>query len=240
MWPNWLKAQRLDLDAELSAIAQNEQVPWRRVAPVATALRDIARRDGTEALRVRLMNMVDDAGSNDSDAFRVVEATLAKVANARPYIAVLRRMIDFTTRADEAIGDSLLFWGSVAIPLDQRMELLQRLIWIDDDYYWRPKDWANLPAPLNRLSFSALSYQLVRQEPIAGFPALQPWLDNVTSLNGGESTVADVAMGILYRLRNQQPRRVWSAIANGGSRCDRLLYRLAASGSRVARICCQR
>ena len=229
---SWLQAQRIDLDGELSTIAHDEQVSWRHVATAAMALRDFGRRDGIESLCARLMHLVEDAGTNDSLAIRVVEGTLLKVADARPYSAVLNRMVDFTTKADESLDDSLLFWRSVPMPLRERMGLLERLVSLDSYYGWRSKDWAMSLGPLEYLThFSMVVYQLVQEEPNVGILALHPWLDNTTKLSGGEATVADVAMGILYRLRKQQTQLVWSVIIKAGAQCDKLITRLAMNDS---------
>jgi hypothetical protein len=231
---DWLQAQSFDLDRELTTILQGEQVSWRHVAVVASALRDTERRDGADALRILLMLLVENAETSNSRAFRVVEETLVKVANAQPYAGVLDRMVDLVTSSAmsrESGYESLEFWRSVPIPLRQRLDLLQQLIPISGDAYdWEPKHWSGLPEPEENPSrrpatFAMLAYQLVNQGPAIGIPALLPWFDDDRRLDSG-TTVADVAMGILHQLSQRHPQLVWSSIIKADDPGSSLVYRL--------------
>ena len=257
---DWLQAQGLDVDSELTAIF-TEESSWRRVGPIASALRDVGRRHGLEALRTQLARLIQDpgtAGILDPGtagilAFRIAEVTLAKIADAQPYGDVLGRMADMTIAAvglNDVFSDlyvAVEFWRSVPLPLVQRLDLLRRLSRCDNYYHWRAGDWARWDDrteswPPNR--YSMLTYNLVREEPVTGIPALIPWLDDdtalagdrnplitgydVTTLGAGEATVADVAMGIFYQLRMEQERLVWAAMIEAGERCHMLIGQLAS------------
>jgi hypothetical protein len=228
---DWLQAQRLDLDGELAAMVHDKNRSWRHVTPIASALRDVGHRVGVEALRSRLMQVINDAGTAHSLALRVTENTLVKMADAQPYTAVLDRMIDLTIRSPETFDLSIGFWRSVPVPLPTQIGLLRRLIPLDSDYPLRPKDWAIWRGPGpgwgSDSTYSMLVYHLVEREPAAGIPALLPWLDDVTPLSGGEATIAHVAMWIFYRLRRQEERHVWSAVTKASGQCHTLIYRLA-------------
>jgi hypothetical protein len=229
---DWLQAQSLDLDGELTAIARGEQGSWRHVAPVASALRDVERRDGAEALRTRLIHLIENAATDDTPALTVAESTLLKVGDARPYAAVLDRMVHLITGSDDFIHYSITFWRTVPVPFQQRIDLLQRLVPADDSYYWRPKDWhlgrdSGQESGRDADSFSILVYQIVYREPALGITALLPWLDDVTPLRDREARVADVAMGIFYQLRRRQEHPVWSAMTKAGAKCQVLIRQLA-------------
>jgi hypothetical protein len=243
---DWLKAQCLDLDTELATIQGDESYSWRRIAPLAYALRDVARRAGEEALRARLMELLDAASDATGSACHVVMDTLVKIANASPYRSVLDGIAELTldqarSGPHEFMGqiDSAAFWRNVPVPLSERLDFLRRLVPIDDHYLSqvRPRDWAwwdldDFDVNPN-IYYSALCLRLVMQEPAAGLPLLLPWLDDRTQLSpgaGAESTVADVAMGILFRLRRQQEERAWNVMVQAGfRRCESLIRQLVES-----------
>jgi hypothetical protein len=239
---DWLKAQSLDLSAELATIQCDESYSWRRIAPVAYALRDVAGRAGEEALRTQLMELVDAAPDATGNACGVVMDTLVKIADARPYRYVLAGIAQLTLYQARSgryafMGqiDSTAFWRNVPIPLSEKLGFLRQLVPIDDHYisHFRPQDWARWD--INDLDpiiyYSALCAQLVAQESAVGLPLLLPWFDDGTRLTGGsESTVADVAMGILFRLRRPQEEQVWNVMVQAGlRRCGSLIQQLVDS-----------
>ena len=237
---DWLQAQRLDLESELGAVARGESRSWRRIGPVASALRDIARRKGAESLNTRLSRLLGYAGTYDTLTFQVIEETLLKVADARLYGVILKRMIDLTVGALEsgARVRSTGFWRSVPLPVSDRLDLLRRLVPFEASYPWRSQDWlrwhGGSPEDLGSFGNSSFTFHLVQGDPQLGIPALRSWLDDNTRLEDGEATVAHVAMGILYQLRGQQGRQVWSVMAELGERCGPLLnasHRTIRSGS---------
>jgi S1-C subfamily serine protease len=249
---DWLQAQRLDVDSELAAILADRHGSWRRIGPVASALRDIGGSHDSDALRARLAWLVENPGDASDLAFRIAAVTLAKIADTEPYGDVLDRMAEITiTRACSfdlyfLSSEATEFWRSISVPLVQRLGLLRRLCLCENYYPWRPKDWARWGEWDNdstavKGNYAVLAYNLVRQEPAAGIPGLMPWLDDTTMLAGdweaalesgsvlelGEATVADVAMCILYQLRTVQERLVWAAMIAAGERCYTLVHQLA-------------
>jgi hypothetical protein len=230
---DWLQAQRLDLESELRALTHGRGSSWRRIGPVASALRDVARREGAEALNARLLRLLENVGALDILTFQLIEEVLVKVADARPYGVVLSRMADVTVAALRS-GIQLSstgFWRSVPVPVPDRLELLRHLISFESDYPWRSKDWSRWdgrsPEDMSVYGNSAAAFHLIEREPELGIPALRSWLDDNTLLEGGEATVADVAMGILYQFRRRQEREVWSVMAKAGDRCGLLINGLA-------------
>jgi len=242
---DWLQAQSLDLTSELAAIRRGS---WRQVGPIASALREIGRRSGSDALHERLTVLVENPGDSRSLAVRLAEATLAKIADAEPYNDLLARIAEMTVTGVGSFDfyffspESIGFWRSIPLPLVQRLGLLRQLCRCDNYYHWRAKDWADwgnwAESTAAEYDYAALAYNLIRQEPATGIPALVPWLSDTTKLAGdqdgsdsflgrGEATIADVAMGILYRLRTEQERLVWEALINGSERCSTLLRQLA-------------
>jgi hypothetical protein len=212
---DWLMAPAVDLDTALRQLGGRN---FRRVGAIASALRAVERRDGADALRGRLDSLFDQTGAEEfgTPQRHLIEETLLKIADARPYISVLRRLADLEAGANDRLarfGD-LAFWRSVPLPLNDRLGLLRDLVTNDNYRPWRPKDWAMMPGDWRRADYSpaALTFVLVAENPAEGTRALMSWCADERRLEGGEATVADVAMGILYRLRNQDPEGVWHVI----------------------------
>jgi S1-C subfamily serine protease len=250
---DWLQAQRLDVDDELAAILAGPGRSWRRVGLVASALREVGRLHGSDAMRAVLARLVGNSGGASDLAFQIAAVTLAKVADSEPFMDILHHMAGITVNGAGSVNyyfnyndDVTEFWRSVSLPAVQRLDLLRRLCLCDNYFPWRPKDWAPQLAawldssPVADSRYGAIAYALVRQDPTAGIPALLPWLDDETPLADdssasaeggirlgvGEATVAHVAMGILYLLRTEQERLVWAAIKTAGERCRELISRL--------------
>ena len=237
---DWLQARAFDLDSELTATISDESTSWRKVGPIAAALRDVELSLGQDALEDRLMRLVEGSRNTECPAFRVVEDTLVKIFDASPYGRVLELMIELTfspeTRsylldiygnADPAHMD---FWRSVPLPLSQHLDLLRQLCPLNDYYHWRPKDWAanaHWPPGFTSGSYPALAFHLVSQDPSTGIPALIPWLSDRTSLARGEAVVAHIAMGILYSLRIKYESLVRQVMIGAAHECEDLISRLA-------------
>lgn len=249
---DWLQSRGLDLDGELTAISHGS---WRRVGPIASALREIARRDGPEALNTRLAQLVENPGDARYLAFRIAAVTLTKVADAQPYGDVLDRMaqmivtqVGYSDLYFVANPEPAEFWRSIPLPLAQRLDLLKRLCLCINYYPWRAKDWAVMWGQwahdvfISETNYGMLTFNLVRQDPAAGIPQLTSWLGDTRELAGdfespserggsilghGEARVASVAMCILYQLRTEQESLVWAAMIAGGELCSPLVYQLA-------------
>jgi hypothetical protein len=238
---DWLQARTVDLNRDLAAIISHDSSSWRRVGPIAAALRDVESSQGPDALRDLLVVLVEGSGTTESPAFRVVEDTLVKISDALPYRQVLDRMVELTVSPqaqsylDEVYGFAdpahIDFWRSVPLPLPERLDLLRNLCPLNDYYHWRPKDWAanaNWPTPgFVSHSYSALALYLVSQDPPTGIPALVSWLEDRTPLVGDEATVAHIAMGILYSLRFTREGPVRQVMIDAAHLCQDLFIRLA-------------
>jgi hypothetical protein len=211
---DWLMAPAVDLDTALRQIGGRN---FRRVGAIASALLAVERRDGADALRGRLDSLLDQTGAEEfgTPQRQLIEETLLKIADARPYISVLRRLADSQAGANDYLARfaELAFWRSIPLPLNDRLGLLRDLVTNDNYRTWRPKDWA-MPGDWRSEIYSpaALTFVLVAENPAEGTRALMSWCADERRLEGGEATVADVAMGILYRLRNQDPEGVWHVI----------------------------
>jgi hypothetical protein len=239
---DWLQAQTLDLESELTAILRGDRSSWRLAGPIASALRDVESRDGHEALHAQLMRLVQSCGRVRSLAFRIAEGTLGKISGAQPYRDVLDLMADLTIAAlsdksphnlDRLLGSHLMgFWRSVPLPLPQYLELLRRLSQLEHYYHWRSKDWVRLkdwPQEENLAhDYAALVYSLVSESPATGIPALTEWLDDSSPLLGGEATISDVAAGILYKLRFERMSLIWNALTDAGRKSWSLLGQISA------------
>ena len=238
---DWLRARTLDLDSELAAIISDESTSWRRVGPIAAALRDVEVSQGHDALRDRLVCLVEGSRTTECPAFRVAEDTLIKISDARPYSEILKLMVGLTFSPEtqayliDIYGSADLahveFWRSIPLPLPQRLDLLQQLCPLNDYYHWRPKDWAGNThwptAAFASYSYSALALYLVSQDPPTGIPALIPWLSDHTPLVGDEAMVAHIAMGILYSLRIKHEDLVRQVMIDAAHQCGDLVARLA-------------
>jgi hypothetical protein len=168
-----------------------------------------------------------------------VEAVLESIPDASPYTDVLELMRELTVariahgggsgKGLDRLFRSLEFWRSVPLPIELHLGFLRQLAVIDDSYGWRSQDWnsADLTGPFRSSAYSTIAFTLVRDNPRAGIPALLPWLDDGSSLAGGEATVAEAAMGILYHFRQRHPDLVRQMVLGAGDKADALVFRLA-------------
>lgn len=237
---DWLQARTLDLDHELTAIGSGGDSQWRRVGPIAAALRQVELGRGPGVLCGLLVRLLQDSGDLDSAAFRVTADTLIKLSDARPYGQVLEFVVKLALASaanrdrhqafSAADPDLVVFFRSVPLPLAQRLSLLHQLCRLDGYYRWRPKDWASnsyRPSATASDSYGALALYLVSQDPTAGIPALIPWLADRTPLAGDEAAVAHIAMGILYHLRSSYESVVRQILIGFPEQCEDLYARLA-------------
>jgi hypothetical protein len=248
---DWLKAQRIEVGAELSRIIDDADISWRRIGPVAAALRDLERRSGPQELAASLQRLVDDCPI-EGLGLRLAIVTLGKIVDARPYVDVLtsmaRRIVSVVI-STEGDGQQLLarliainlraddFWVRAPLPTGQLLRLLREFLPSEHSYPWRPRDWSTwrLSDQLQGLGggwnfswrHSVSVADIVAHDPGPGIAELLTWLDDKTGLVDHEATVADVAMGVLYQLRKDLPTDVWLAVARTTRKCFPLITQLA-------------
>lgn len=137
----WLQGAHADLDLL--------PVPGHRPGPVVQALLRLAAREGSVQLTFRLAELVPMATAPAAGtpaphavdgrwwAARVLSGVLLRVPDARPYTGVLRLLADRITERSlraggfphtglEAFGP--WFWERLALPDEDRMDLLRRLL----------------------------------------------------------------------------------------------------------------
>jgi Trypsin-like peptidase domain len=236
---DWLMTQRIDVDQELSGFVQRSDISWRKIGPVSAALRDIESREGAQALASRLQQLVEDTPV-DGPAFHLAKITFVRIADPQNYGPVLEymasRIVSYLSSADgqDPRQDAVVlfaddFWTTIPLPTGQRIRLLHEFIRFETDYPWRPRDWRSF-----RLSDQSLAWRqsffvgrAIAQDPHPGLEELVSWLDDGTALDGGEASVADVAMGILYHLRESLGPDIWLVLAKFMEKCEPLIMRLA-------------
>jgi hypothetical protein len=233
---DWLMTQRIDVDQELSGFVQRSDISWRKIGPVSAALRDIESREGTQALASRLQRLVEDT-QVDGPAFHLAKITFARVADPQNYSRVLEcmagRIVSYLSGADPRLDAVELFaddfWTTIPLPTAQRIRLLHEFIRFETDYPWRPRDWGSWRLWGGTFSWrqSVSVGRFIAQDPEPGLEELVSWLDDDTALDGGEASVADVAMGILYHLRESLGPDIWLILTKFMEKCEPLIMRLA-------------
>lgn len=233
---DWLMTQRIDVDEELSGFVQRSDISWRKIGPVSAALRDIESREGTQALASRLQQLVEDTPV-DGPAFHLAKITFARIADPQNYLEVLecmaRRVVSYLSGAAPRLDAIVLFaddfWTTIPLPTRQRIRLLHDFIRFEGYYPWRPMDWSSWGLWDNSFSWrqSVSVGRVIAQDPEPGLEELVSWLDDGTALGGGEATIAHVAMGILYHLRESLGPAVWLILMKFMEKCDPLIKRLA-------------
>ncbi|OSC56649.1 hypothetical protein B5180_39020, partial [Streptomyces sp. BF-3] len=124
-------------------------VPRHRIGPVIQAMVLLGRRQGTAALAHRMADLIEaldrlwtDEGPRDEDAAwwaaHLLNGSLLRVTDARPYLGVLRVLAGRITRrsaAPEGPGDlgaygefGPWFWRRLRLPEEDRIDLLRRLV----------------------------------------------------------------------------------------------------------------
>ncbi|MFD4027390.1 trypsin-like peptidase domain-containing protein [Streptomyces sp. NPDC058576] len=195
-------------------------VPRHRIGPVIQAMVLLGRRQGTAALAHRMADLIEaldrlwtDEGPRDEDAAwwaaHLLNGSLLRVTDARPYLGVLRVLAGRITRrsaAPEGPGDlgaygefGPWFWRRLRLPEEDRIDLLRRLVPADG----LPRtdgDERYLDAVARRLALDAPAVQ----------PLLCRWFTDERPLLVGPDapdvplrpTVAATAQALLYARRD--------------------------------------
>ncbi|NEB56231.1 serine protease, partial [Streptomyces griseus] len=194
-------------------------VPRHRIGPVIQAMVLLGRRQGTAALAHRMADLIEAldrlwtaAGPRDEDAAwwaaHLLNGSLLRVPDARPYLGVLRVLAGRITRRSAAPeGPGRLgaygefgpwFWRRLRLPEEDRIDLLRRLVPADG----LPRadgDERYLDAVARRLALDAPAVQ----------PLLCRWFTDERPLLVGPDapdvplrpTVAAAAQALLYARR---------------------------------------
>ncbi|MHB0900262.1 trypsin-like peptidase domain-containing protein [Streptomyces californicus] len=221
-------------------------VPRHRIGPVIQAMVLLGRRQGSAALAHRMADLIEaldrlwpDEGPRDEDAAwwaaHLLGGSLLRVADARPYLGVLRVLAGRITRRSAAPGGAAdpgayaefgpSFWRRLRLPEEDRIDLLRRLVPADG----LPRtdgDVRYLDAVAHRLALDAPAVQ----------PLLCRWFTDERPLLGGPAapdaprrpTVAAAAQALLYARRGLAPDALADAlIATPHQRAGELLAALA-------------
>ncbi|MER6697437.1 trypsin-like peptidase domain-containing protein [Streptomyces fimicarius] len=221
-------------------------VPRHRIGPVIQAMVLLGRRQGTAALAHRMADLIEaldrlwtDEGPRDEDAAwwaaHLLNGSLLRVPDARPYLGVLRVLAGRITRrsaAPDGPGDlgaygefGPWFWRRLRLPEEDRIDLLRRLVPADG----LPRtdgDERYLDAVARRLALDAPAVQ----------PLLCRWFTDERPLLVGPDapdvplrpTVAAAAQALLYARRDLAVDDLTDAlIATPHQRAGELLLALA-------------
>ncbi|MFF6998066.1 trypsin-like peptidase domain-containing protein [Streptomyces sp. NPDC008313] len=163
-------------------------------------------------------------GESDDSAWwagRLVAGTLLRVPDAVPYTGLLRLLADRIVawrecgaRVPGEFGPA--FWEALALPEEERLELLGRLVVADGDE----------AGPGRYLDVVA---RLLAAAPSAVQPHLTDWFDDERPLPATpDATVATAAQALLYAHRRRDPDALTEALAGRPHRrADELLATLA-------------
>ncbi|MFJ2026383.1 serine protease [Streptomyces sp. NPDC087897] len=221
-------------------------VPRHRIGPVIQAMVLLGRRQGAAALAHRMADLIEaldrlwpDEGPRDEDAAwwaaHLLGGSLLRVADARPYLGVLRVLAGRITRRSAAPGGpgdlgaygefGPWFWRRLRLPEEDRIDLLRRLVPADG----LPRtdgDERYLDAVDHRLALDAPAVQ----------PLLCRWFTDERPLLVGPDapdvplrpTVAAAAQALLHARRGLAPDDLTDAlIATPHQRAGELLAALA-------------
>ncbi|MFE2651276.1 trypsin-like peptidase domain-containing protein [Streptomyces sp. NPDC059346] len=221
-------------------------VPRHRIGPVIQAMVLLGRRQGAAALAHRMADLIEaldrlrsEGGPQDEDAAwwaaHLLGGSLLRVADARPYLGVLRVLAGRITRCSAARGGpgglgaygefGPWFWRRLRLPEEDRIDLLRRLVPVDG----LPRtdgDERYLDAVAHRLALDAPAVQ----------PLLCRWFTDERPLLAGPDapdvpqppTVAAAAQTLLYARRGLALDELADAlIATPHQRAGELLAALA-------------
>ncbi|MGV0583732.1 trypsin-like peptidase domain-containing protein [Mycobacteroides chelonae] len=207
---DWLKGAGIDLQTELRNLDNQSR---QHSGAIASALREVGRQSGIAQLSALLNILIDKARVRETSvaAIHLLEETLLKMGDAEPLLPTLRALTkipQYDYRGHEHLN--LEFWRSVPVSSTVRLDLIRELIPGMYYYGWRTKDWDKTGIPDALHNPAALALAVCDEDPTA-ITALGSWLEDKRRLDGNEADVADVARGILYRLRHSHSEAVWHA-----------------------------
>ncbi|MFJ8348141.1 serine protease [Streptomyces sp. NPDC094153] len=212
---DWIQGTHLDLDEALRVLVHRrhtpgaprppQPVPHHRIGPVVHALLLLARRHGTRRLAVRLEELLCalDTDPRSWWASRLLAGALLRVADATPYLRVLRLLAERIVvwqQCDLPVppGFGPGFWTALHLSDADRCDLLRRLLLADG----APRDTRGGPRrPFRYLDAVA---RLLIADPAAVQRHLTRWFDDERPLPAApHATVATAAQALLHTHRDR-------------------------------------
>ncbi|WP_442812311.1 trypsin-like peptidase domain-containing protein [Streptomyces sp. NBC_01788] len=210
---DWVQGTHLDLDEALRVLVHRrhtpgeprppQPVPHHRVGPVVHALLLLARQHGSRRLAVRLEELLCalDTDPHCWWASRLLAGALLRVADATPYLRVLRLLAERIVvwqQCDLPVppGFGPGFWTALHLSDADRCDLLRRLLLADG----APRDArGGSRRPSRYLDAVA---RLLTADPAAVQRHLTRWFDDERPLPAApQATVATAAQALLHTHR---------------------------------------
>ncbi|MFF9126253.1 trypsin-like peptidase domain-containing protein [Streptomyces sp. NPDC014889] len=214
---DWIQGTHLDLDEALRVLVHRQHtpgaprspqpVPHHRVGPVVRALLLLARQHGTRRLAVRLEELLCalDTDPHSWWASRLLAGVLLRVADATPYLRVLRLLAERIVvwqQCDLPVppGFGPGFWTALHLSDADRCDLLRRLLLADG----APRDTGGPCDRARRPSrYLDAVARLLTAAPAAVQPHLTRWFDDERPLPAApQATVATAAQALLHTHRH--------------------------------------
>lgn len=245
---DWAAGHDLDVTCELNDDPVGGQTSlWRRVGAVISALLSYEDREGAAAVGELLAPIVDRiprmTTSSSSRPFglgltnyvdhyhlQVLEGFLARTDDATHYLPLLQAYVATWEDTGSLVGGGPAFWVALRLPARHRLALLRSLVVYDDYWGWRVKDWLRGDLP-GYETYSSAALTVAAELDAGVLSELAAWLDDSRPLEGGEATVALVAMGIVYRRRTANLAGVWRWLADHGDAAAALHLTLVSDHS---------
>lgn len=256
---DWLQGRHLEVDAALETLVHGQDepgatapVPRHRIGPVVQALLLCAEAGGPEALESRLLRLTGACFADGRPegvwwATHLMEETLLRVPDARPYSGVLRALSERISTDGHSDGHSgghsggfgPWFWRRLALPAARKTELLRLLLPADPPH--------GADSSRGRERYLDVVDELVAGEPKAVQPLLCAWFTDRRPLSsradvsdcadaGGDAdgegvprpTVASAAQALLYAHRGRATQQLLDLLIDAcHPRADELLGELS-------------
>ena len=230
---DWLASRQIDVTG-LLALAQaptgaTGYFSYRYIGPLGYALRDILDGQEVSAFHAELTKIIEPRSDFGMTAILLLQETIGKCEPLTDHLEFLTTFARAFAGSAAAGFFTTEFWAGLPLPTEGHLAVLRELVRADDDWGWRPGDWASRPLRNARSSYGTVASRIVERDVERGFQLLRPWFDDRRRLDGGEATVSDVAAGIAFRLRRQAPHALWRLIAWLDQRATRLVRELCAA-----------
>ena len=248
---DWLQGRHLEVDAALETLVHGQDepgatapVPRHRIGPVVQALLLCAEVGGPETLESRLLRLTGACFADDRPegvwwATHLIEETLLRVPDARPYSSVLRALSERISTDGHTGGFGPWFWRRLALPAARKTELLRLLLPADPPH--------GADSIRGRERYLDVVDELVASEPKAVQPLLCAWFTDrrllssradVSNCADGEGdadgegvprpTVASAAQALLYAHRGRATQQLLDLLIDAcHPRADELLGELS-------------
>ncbi|MFJ6565452.1 trypsin-like peptidase domain-containing protein [Streptomyces sp. NPDC091412] len=240
---DWIQGTHLDLDEALRVLVHRrhtpgtprrpQPVPHHRIGPVVQALLLLARQHGTRRLAVRLEELLCalDTDPHSWWASRLLAGVLLRVADATPYLRVLRLLAERIVvwqQCDLPVppGFGPGFWTALHLSDADRCDLFRRLLLADG----ASRDTHGASGGPRRPSrYLDAVARLLTADPAAVQPHLTRWFHDERPLPATpHATVATAAQALLHTHRDRAPDDLTDTLAGcAHPRAEELLAVLA-------------